>query len=204
MIGDNYTDVLILQCSHNALNVLYRDGIDTSKRLVEQYECRVGGDSSRNLCSATLTTRELVTHVLAHLLQAELLDESLDAVALILLCEVAHLEHGTNIIFDAQVTEYRSLLSKVAHAHLSALVNRQLRKFVYHAIIIFKEDAAAVGLDKSYDHIERGCLSRSVRTEQTNNLALLDIDRHMVYDRTRLIFFDQVGSEKFHTSKKII
>ena len=99
------------------------------------------------------------------------------------------------------MAEYGGLLSKVAHAQLSSLVNGQICKFVDMAIVVLEEDATLVGLDESHDHIERGCLTRSVRAEQTDNFALLNIYGHMVHDRACLIFFDKVCSVKPHTTK---
>ena len=182
VVGDDYTDILILQRRNDTLNILYGDRVNAGEWLVEKYERRVDCDSSRNLGTTTLTSRKLVTVALAHLLQAELLDEGFNSVALVLLREVCHLEYGTYIILDTQVAEYRGLLCKVAHAHLCSLVNGHLGKLVDPSVVVLEEDASVVRFDKTYDHIERCGFARSVRSEQTDDFALLYIDRYVVYN----------------------
>ena len=85
VVGDDYTDIFIFQRSDNALNILDSDGIDTSKWLVEQNEFGIDRHGACDLGTATLATRELNTEALAHLLQSELFNKVLDALALILL-----------------------------------------------------------------------------------------------------------------------
>ena len=194
VVGDNYADILLLKGCHDALNILNGDRIHTRKRLVKEDKRRIDGNSSSNLCTATLTTRELITEAFAHFLQSELLDKFLKAMTLILLCVVCNLQHRADIILNAQATEDRCLLCEVAHTQLCTLIYGQLCKFIDRSVVVLEEYSAAIRFDKTHNHIERGGLTRTIWTEQTHNLALTNIDRDMVHDGTRFIFFDQIGS----------
>ena len=61
--------------------------VDTGKWLVEHDELRVDGQATGYLRTTALTTRQTVTLVLAHLLQAELGDKALQLVQLLLVGE---------------------------------------------------------------------------------------------------------------------
>ena len=176
MVGDDYADILLFERCDDTLNILHCDRIDSGERLVEQNERRVDGDGSRNLRTATLATGELVTVTLAHLLQAELLDERLQAVTLILLRVGGHFEHCANIVLDTQATKYGCLLCQVADAQLRTLIYGQRREFVYGAIVVFEEDTSFVGLNQTHNHIERRSFACSVRAQQAHNLALTHVN----------------------------
>ena len=154
VVGDNNADILVFEGCHDALDILHRNRVYARKWLVEQDKRRVDSDSTSNLGTTALTTRELVTVALAYLLQAELLDKRLGTLTLILLGVVGHLQHRADIILDGEVTEHRSLLCKVANAQLRTLIHRQIGKFVYMSIVVLEEYASLIWLDKSHYHIE--------------------------------------------------
>ena len=109
---------------------------------------------------------------------------------LVLLCIVCHLKHRADIILNTQMAEHRCLLSKVAHTKLRTLIDWQLSKLTDLSIILLKEDSTPIWLDKTHYHIERGRLSRSIRSKQSDNLALIDLYRDMIYYGTRLVSLD--------------
>lgn len=82
MVGDEDADVAVLQSPHDMLDVLHGNRVDTGKWLVEHDELRVDGQATGYLRTTALTTRQTVTLVLAHLLQAELGDKALQLVQL--------------------------------------------------------------------------------------------------------------------------
>ena len=182
MVGDNNADILLLKGCHNTLNILHSNWVNARKWLVKQDKRRVNSNCACNLCTTTLTTRELVTETFAYFLQTELLDKLLKTMTLVLLCIVCNLKHRADIILNAQATENRRLLRKVAHAKLRTLIYWQLCQLVYRSVVVLKEDSSAIWLDKTYNHIERGGLTCTIWAEQTNNLALLYINRDMIYD----------------------
>ena len=56
------------------LDIFHSNGVDTRKRLVKHDKFRLNGQTAGNLRTTALTTRQLVTLVLAHFLQTELAD----------------------------------------------------------------------------------------------------------------------------------
>jgi len=191
VVGDDDADVLVLERRHDRLDVLHGDGVDAREGLVEQDERRVDGHRARDLRTAPFAARKLDAEALANLLQAELLDQRLDALGLVLLREIGHFEYGADVVLDRQAAEDRCLLCQVAHAHLGAFVDRLLGQFGDLAFVVLEEDAPFVGLDKPHDHVESRGLAGSVGAEQSDDLPLVDVDRDVVDDGTGLIFFDK-------------
>ena len=82
MVGDEDTYVAVFQSPHDVLDVFHGDGVHTGEGLVEHDKFRVDGQAARNLRASALTSREAVSHVLAHLLQSELGNEAFQLVEL--------------------------------------------------------------------------------------------------------------------------
>ena len=141
VVGDDDADVLVLERRHDRLDVLHGDGVDAREGLVEQDERRVDGHRARDLRTAPFAARKLDAEALANLLQAELLDQRLDALGLVLLREIGHFEYGADVVLDRQAAEDRCLLCQVAHAHLGAFVDRLLGQFGDLAFVVLEEDA---------------------------------------------------------------
>lgn len=77
VVGYKDADVAVFKLPHNVLNVLNGNRVYAGKGLVEHDKLRIDGQTARNLSTAALTSRKLVTLVLAHLVQAELAYEAL-------------------------------------------------------------------------------------------------------------------------------
>ena len=176
---------------HDRLDVLDGDRVHAREGFVEQDERRVDGHGARDLRAAAFTARKLDAEALADLLQAELLDQRFDALGLILLRIFGHFEHGAEVVLDRQAAENRRFLRQIAHAHLRALVDRFVGQLGDLSLVVFQKNASFVGLDESHDHIEGRGLARSVGAEQSDDLALIDVDRDVIDDRTGFIFLDK-------------
>ena len=77
MVCDNDADISVFQFLDNALDILHGDGIDSSKRFVEQNELGIGSEAAGDLHTATFTALEVVALVAAHLLDVELRNQTL-------------------------------------------------------------------------------------------------------------------------------
>ena len=73
--------VAVLELPYYLLDILDGNGVNSGKRLVQHYEFGLYGQASGNLRTASLTTGETVTQVLAYLLETELADEALQFLA---------------------------------------------------------------------------------------------------------------------------
>ena len=71
--GEN-SDILILESSHDTLNILYRNRVNTRKRLVKHYEFRVYRQASCNLGASSLATGKSVAKIMSDLFKIKLLN----------------------------------------------------------------------------------------------------------------------------------
>ena len=72
VVCDEDSYVAVLEFPDNLLDVLYGNGVYTCERLVQHNEFGFNGKTACYLSAATLSTRQAVSQVLAHLLQTEL------------------------------------------------------------------------------------------------------------------------------------
>ena len=175
------------------LNVLYGDRVDAGEGLIEHHKLRVDGQTAGNLAAAALTTGQTVALVLAHLRQSELADERLQLVELLLMREFRHLQHRHDVVFHAELAEYARLLRQVADAGPGPLVDG-----IVGDLLAVEIDMTAVGHHQTCGHIERRGLSRSVRTEQTNNFTLSDVEAHVVGHGARAVSLDEAYAAQLH------
>ena len=187
VVRDNHTDILIFECAHNALDILHRNRVNARKGLVEENKLGVDSHRTSNLRTPTLATRELDTFILTHLLQAELLNQFLNPLSLVLLRVARHFEHRTEVVLHRESAKHRRLLCQVAHTHLGAFIDGQFGNLGCCAVLVFEEDATIVGLHQTHYHIKGSGLTRTVGTQQTYNLALLNINRNVVNNRSTLV-----------------
>lgn len=192
VVGDYDTDILAFERADDALYILDGNRVHSGERFVEQNEFRIYGHGPRNLRTASLASGELYSVAFADLLQGKLLDKRFEPFALVLLAERCHFQYGFYVVLHAQAAEYRGFLSKIAYAHLCATVDG-IRCYVGYFAVLFKIYVAFVGLDESDYHVERCGLAGTVGAEQTDDFALLHIDRYVIDYRASLVFLDKVG-----------
>ena len=127
VVGDQHADAAILEVPDQVADLADRDRVDAGQRLVEQDEVRAASpgrgrsrprrrsppDSASAGARRRWAMREFGQQRVEHLLApvAHRLD---------------HLEHGADIVLDAQAAEDRGLLRQVADAEPGAAVHRQI------------------------------------------------------------------------------
>ena len=191
MVGDEDADVFRFQAVDDALDVLHGDGVHAGKRFVEHDEPWVDGQAACNLATAALAARQPVAQVFAHLVQVQLGNELLQPLVLLLGGGIGHLQHQANVVLHTQRAEHRGLLRQVANAQLRPLVHGQ-RGDVH----IVEKHPALVGGDQACGHVECGGLAGAVGAEQAHNLALAQLDGHMVHHRALAVLLHQVAGGK--------
>ena len=67
LVGNDDSDIAVLQLGYDILNILNCDRIDTRERLVKKNEFRIDGKRTGYLTSAALTAGQLDTLALADL-----------------------------------------------------------------------------------------------------------------------------------------
>ena len=94
------------------------------------------------------------------------------------------LQHGADIVLDAQAAKDRGFLRQIADAEPGAAIHRQARD-----VIAVEFDHALVGFDQPGDHVEDRGLAGAVRAEQADGLAAPDIEAHVLHHPAGLVAF---------------
>src|SRR3712207_1195266 len=89
--------------------------------------------------------------------------------------EACHLEHRHDVILDAHGAENTRLLWQIAYSGTRPLVYGVLCN-----VLTVDEYMPFVGHHETSGHIERGGLAGTIGPEQSHNLALVHLERHLV------------------------
>src|SRR5690606_25283369 len=98
----------------NGLNILYGNGVNTRKRLVEQYKLWVNRQGPCYLGAPSLTPAEYIAHTLAHMGKAKLLQQLLHLFFLLRFTELGHFQDRSEVILYRQLSKDRSFLRQIA------------------------------------------------------------------------------------------
>ena len=139
-----------------------------------------------NLAENEIRPITLVTFVLAHFFQSELLDQRLQLFRAVVAGLTGHFQHCHNIVFHAQFAEHAGLLRQIADTSTGTLIHRKSCD-----LLIIDEDMTRIGYDQTCSHVERGGLTSTIRSQQSHNLSLSNIDVHIVHHRSLPITLHQ-------------
>ena len=178
MVGDEHAYVALFEFPHDELDVLHCRGIHSGEGLIEHDELGVDGQTACYLGASALASREAVTQVLAHLLQAELLNEALQLLLLIVAGLARHLQYAGDVVLHRHLAKHAGLLRQVAYAQTGTFIYRQLGN-----LFVAQIDVSRVGDDQPGGHVERRGLAGSIGAQQTHNLALMHIETHIAHHR---------------------
>ena len=121
------------------------------------------------------------------MLQTELVEQAFQLLGLLLLAEpFLELHHRGDVVLHAHLTEHRGFLRQIADANLRTAVHGQVGD-----VLLVEVHLAGIRLDEPHHHIERRRLARPVGTQQTDNLALLEFNIHLVDHSALPVFLDQ-------------
>ncbi len=187
VIGDQYAYVLVLQPGHNALYVFHGNGVHTSKGFIQQNESWFRGQRAGYFRTAPFAPAQHIAPVLAHMLQAEFVQQSLQPFLLVFFGLSGHLQNGADVILHTQLPKNAGLLRQIADPFLRPFVHGQIGD-----VLIIQEDVAAVGLYKPHDHVEGGGLAGAIGTQQAHDLALLHLHMNAIHHRAALVFLEDV------------
>ena len=168
------------------MDVLDRNRVDAGKGFVEHDKLGIDSQAARYLRTPALAARQLIALVLPYFLQTELGNQAFELLFLILAGTARHFEHGGDVVLDAHLAEHRGFLRQVADALFCPLVDRSVRN-----VLFVKKDAASVGHYETCRHVERRRFACSVRTEQADDFALLDVERDVVDDGALSVLLDE-------------
>lgn len=113
--------------------------------------------------------------------------------------ELRHLQDRHDIVLHRHLAEDARLLRQIADAGTCTFVH-----WIIGYLLVADIDMPFIGDDKTCGHVERSRLTGSVRTEQTDNLTLLDIERHVVGHRAASITLHKSLGVQFLTGKSLL
>ena len=193
MVGDKNTNIAVFQAPDDILYLFYLDRVDTGKRFIEHNKLWIVGKTTGNLRSTALTSRQLVTQVLANLLQIEIIDKAFQFLHLILAWLARHLQDRQDIILHTHLAKNAGFLWQITDSGTGTLVHR-----ITSDILIVQIHMTCIGYYQSCRHIERGGLARTIRTEQTHNLTLLYVDGYSIGNSSLTIALNQALGSQNH------
>ena len=187
MIGDDYADVAEFELGDNVLDILDGNRIHAGKWLVKEDELRIDGKRAGNLAAAAFSSGELDAERLAYLGEVELVYQGFEPVVAILARHPLHLHHREDVVLNAHLAKDGSILRKIAYALLGTLVHRKAGDF-----LVIEEHSSLIRHDLAGNHIETCCLSGTVRSQEADDLALVNFHRDALYDCSQAVFLNKV------------
>src|SRR5579863_9949103 len=195
VIGDQYADVPAGQITNDALDVRDGQGIYAREWLIEKHEARLGRKGARDFHAPPLAAGEREAEAAAHMAYAQLLEKLFESALPRRPVEIGpRLEDGEYVALDREPPKDGSLLWQVAEAELRPPMHRQRRE-----IRVSEGDATRIAGHQAHDHVESRRLARTIRSQQTDHLAVGDFNRQVLHDLPRSIALGEArGSERGH------
>ena len=155
----------------NLLDVVDGDGVYAAEWLVQKKKVRQDCEAPGDLHPAALSSAEGIAGNVGDLLEAKILYQPVHHVPGRLFGGRVLLEDQLKVLPHREVPEDGRLLGEIANAETGPAVDRQGRQFPG-----IDRHRSRIGLDKPDDHVECGGFSRTVRTEQPDDLAHVDVE----------------------------
>ena len=143
-------------------------GVQVGQRLVHEEDLRLTHDRAAHRDTLALTTGEGLRLAVQVLGEVEDLRGLLDLLPDLRLVDAGDLEREAHVVGDGHVRVQRVVLEH--HGDVPVL-RRQVRD-----VAVADADGAAVDVLQPREHAERGGLAAAGRTDQDEELAVLDVD----------------------------
>src|ERR1700730_11526342 len=183
MVSNQDADAAMRQLADNALDIQHRQRIHARKRLIQEHDPRLGRQGAGDLDAPPLSARERHAESSAHLADAQVLEQLLEA---LLACGALQvrpgLENRLHIVFHRQLAEHRGLLRQVSEPELCPAVHRQQRD-----VGVLQSNTAGVARHEPDDHVEGRGLAGTIGPEQSDDLTAGELERQVAHDLAGLV-----------------
>src|SRR6267143_4047841 len=183
MVSDQDADAAMRQLADNALDIQHGQRIHARKRLIQKHEPRLGRQGAGDLDAPPLPARERQAESSAHVADAQILEQLLEA---LLPCSALQvrpgLENRLHIVFHRQLAEHRGFLRQVAEPELCPAVHGQQRD-----VDVLQANPAGIERHEPDDHVEGGGLAGTVGPEESDDLTARELERQVAYDLAGLV-----------------
>ena len=124
---------------------------------------------------------------MTEVLDGQLVEQPFEPAPPLRVVDVQRLEDGQDVFFHRQLAKDRWLLRQVPDSGPGTQIHRQCRD-----VALVEPDGAFVGPNQPGDHVERRRLPRPVRSQQADDFALREVQRHVVDHAAALVGLHQV------------
>ena len=88
----------------------------------------------------------------------------------------ADFQNGADVLFYRHFAENGGFLRKIADTGLCAVVD-----WLVHEVLAVEQNAACIGGNQAGNHVEAGGFARTVRAEQADHFAAINIEREVFH-----------------------
>jgi len=191
VVREQNAESLLAEIQDDLLNVVDRNGIDAAERFIKENELGHDGETSCDLHTPPFTAAQGVSRHGTDPFQSELSQKMLQHLAPVPRGMVLLLKDKAQIVLHREIAKHRRLLGKISHAEPCAPEHGQFRN-----IPSVHVDISRIGGDESDEHIEGRRLTRTVRTEQTDDFPLLHGEIHRGHDGLPTVTLDEAFRRK--------
>src|SRR5215813_15564160 len=125
MVSDQYADAALGELADDALDVQDRERVDAGEGLIQQHEPGLGRERPGDLDTPSLPAGEREPLGFAHMADAQLREQLLEALFARGPLHLTCLEDRHDVVLNGQLAEHRGFLRQVAEAELRAAMDRQ-------------------------------------------------------------------------------
>src|SRR6185295_6202405 len=177
VIGYQHSDPALAKLLQNTLNIDHRNRIDSGERLIQENESRFDHQTPRDFSSPPLAARQLIRLCVTHVRDVEFAEQHLEPVLSLGPAERQRLKHKQDVFLDGQLSKYRRLLWQITYPVARSKLHRQSRD-----VLRIQKNLSRVRPLESHDHIENRSLARAVRTQESHDFVLMNVERYIVDD----------------------
>src|SRR5919109_1825383 len=186
VIADDHADPAVPKPRDDSLNVVHSDRVDTGEWLIEHHELRRSDQRPRNFEPAAVAAGKRVRLALSQMLDAELIEQSLETLAPLGTRQRHRFENCEDVFFDSELSKDRWFLGQIPDAEAGALIHRHIGD-----VTTVEEYSAFLWLYQPDDHVERRGFAGAFRAENPDDLPLLQSQGHIVDDATPSVSLDK-------------
>src|SRR5690606_34504890 len=159
--------------------------IETARRLVHDDDGRVVDEGLGETDALLVSLREKSDVLLEHAANADEIDDAVDRGAHLRLRDLARARHEPQVVPHLHVGIERRRLGEITDALLHP-------ERILEDVLAGDHDVARVGDDVASEDLERRRLAGAVRAEKADDLALVDLEAHVVHRERRAVAFEDM------------
>ena len=189
VVRHQYADSPLLEVEDDPLNIRHSDRIDAGERFVEQNERGRHHQCPGDLYPSALSSGKRVRPGIRERREMQFGEQVVGAASAFGPRQLERFEDREDVLPDGQAAEHGRLLREIPNTPLRTDVHR-----VAGDVLVVKQHSSRVGRSQANDHVEGSCLARTVRAEQADHLARMDLKADAADDGAPAVRLGEVRS----------